>query len=82
MIYLEIHLIIIPTLLLGFIIGFLCKGVIIKENIQLNKNHRDVVNWLKSDLSQEEKVKLGKTENKSKVKYLKLIIKRLSRGIN
>lgn len=68
--------------ILSFSIGYLFKGALVKDNAQIYKNHLDVLNWLKSDLSQEENVKLTKNYDKSKIALLKLIIGRLKRHIN
>ncbi|MFT6125885.1 MAG: hypothetical protein ACJAVA_000327 [Flavobacteriaceae bacterium] len=46
----------------------------------INKNHKDVLNWLRSELAQETKNKLTKIINKDKIELLKLIIKKLNKN--
>lgn len=68
----------------SFLLGVLVSTKVIKHYgtdekcRKVSKKHRDVVNWLKSELAIAEKVKLTKTLDHRKIKLLKLIIKRLS----
>jgi len=66
---------------ISFTAGYLIKGAMLKEDRQIYKNHRDVINWLKSDLAREQMVKLTKIANSDKVRFLKLLIKRLNKNL-
>lgn len=63
-------------LIVGFIVGYLFKGAMAKGYL---KNHRDVLNWLKSNLAQMQNKKLTKTVDKDKIELYKLIIARLTK---
>jgi hypothetical protein len=77
----ETYLLIVLSLIIGFAAGYLFKGALLKEDWQIYKNHKDVINWLKSDLAQETKNKMAKRKNQDKIRYLKTIITRLSKNI-
>ncbi len=55
-----------------------------KELKEFKKHKLDLLNWAKSDLSQEENPKLGKTMNPyriEKIRFLREVIKRLKNKI-
>ena len=45
---------------------------------EIYKKHKDISNWLKSELSSLTKVKMDKNIDKNKVKLLELLIKKLN----
>mgnify|MGYP001041396089 CR=1 FL=1 len=77
----ETYLLIVLSLIMGFVAGYLIKSTLVKEDWQIYKNHKDVINWLKSDLAQETKNKLAKKINTDKIRYLETIITRLNKNI-
>ena len=73
-----ITIIVIVSFSLGFFVHQKICTAINQDNIII-KRHRDIVNWLKSELAQAKNNKLGKRIDNNKVKLLKLIVKKLQK---
>ena len=77
--------IVITALIASFFLGVLVNKKINRHNItsekckELSKKHRDIANWLKSELNSATVKKMGKRIDTNKVKLLELVIKRLEK---
>ena len=76
---------IIAVVITSFFLGIfvhqrVCRTVNLDDKCkQVLKKHRDIKNWLKSELVQVKKKKLGKRIDPNRVKLLELLISRLEK---
>ena len=67
------------TFLSGALLGACAQRYISESSNDITKKHRDIKNWLKSELRRAENSKLTKNIDQNKVRLLRIIVNKLEK---